>query len=318
MPIPEIRDETTRQQEGVSRRLIRVRFGVFLEYLQQNTAAMRYLLTVFSFVVSLFPTFGQTDMTVLTYNIRYDNPGDGDDVWPKRRDFLVGQLRFQAPDIFGIQEGLHRQVVYLSEQLPAYTRIGAGRDDGKEGGEYSALFFLKKRFGVLASGTFWLSETPDTVSKGWDAALPRICTFAHLHDSLSDKNLWVFNTHFDHMGKEARRRSAELILLKIKEKNVSYAPVVLLGDFNAEPLEDPISVLKRSLADARSASEEPPFGPEGTFNGFKFHEPVQRRIDYIFFNQKDLTVKRHAVLSDSRDCHYPSDHLPVLARFRWQ
>lgn len=258
----------------------------------------------------------QNTLTALTYNIRYDNPSDGDDAWPKRRDFLIGQLRFHAPDIFGIQEGLHAQVTYLSEQLPAYQGVGVGRDDGKQGGEYSALFFLKQRFQLLASGTFWLSETPDTVSKGWDAALPRICTFAHLKDSLSGKNLWVFNTHFDHIGREARRRSAELILLKIKEKNTENEPVILMGDFNAEPSEEPIAVLTRELQDARAASEETPFGPEGTFNGFKFHEPVWRRIDYIFF-ANELKVRQHAVLSDSRDCHYPSDHLPVLARFRF-
>ena len=276
------------------------------------------LLFIFSFA-ALSPTLAQAQpkLTALTYNIRYDNPGDGEDAWPKRRDFLAGQLRFHAPDIFGIQEGLHRQLEYLSEQLPAYTRVGVGRDDGKQGGEYSALFFLKKRFGLLASGTFWLSETPDTVSKGWDAALPRVCTFAHLHDSLSGKKLWVFNTHFDHIGKEARRRSAELILLKIKEKNTANEPVVLMGDFNAEPQEEPVAVLTHELRDARSMSLEPPFGPEGTFNAFKFNEPVKRRIDYIFLNEKGLKVLQHAVLSDSRDCHYPSDHLPVLARLFW-
>jgi endonuclease/exonuclease/phosphatase family metal-dependent hydrolase len=256
-------------------------------------------------------------LAVLTYNIRYDNPGDGEDAWPKRRDFLAAQLRFHAPNIFGIQEGLHRQLEYLDEQLPAYARVGVGRDDGKQGGEYSALYFLKKRFGLLDSGTFWLSETPDTVSKGWDAALPRVCTFAHLHDSLSGKKLWVFNTHFDHIGKEARRRSAELILLKIKEKNTAGEPVVLMGDFNAEPNEAPIAVLTRDLRDARFVSEEPPFGPEGTFNAFNFHDPVKRRIDYIFLNEKGLKVKKHAVLSDSRDCHYPSDHLPVMAVLAW-
>jgi endonuclease/exonuclease/phosphatase family metal-dependent hydrolase len=258
----------------------------------------------------------ENTLTALTYNIRYDNPADGADAWPKRRDFLANQLRFHTPDIFGIQEGLQAQVAYLSEQLPAYEHVGVGRDDGRQGGEYSALFFLKQRFRLLVSGTFWLSQTSDTVSKGWDAALPRICTFAHLKDSLSGKSLWVFNTHFDHVGREARRRSAELILLKIKEKNTKNEPVVLMGDFNAEPNEDPIAALKRELQDARASSEEPPFGPEGTFNGFKFHEPVRRRIDYIFY-ANELKVWQYAVLSDSRDCHYPSDHLPVLARFRF-
>jgi endonuclease/exonuclease/phosphatase family metal-dependent hydrolase len=276
------------------------------------------IFSVFCLLLLFLTGKSQSTLSVLTCNIRFDNPGDAEDAWPKRRDFLAGQLRFHAPDIFGIQEGLHRQLEYLSEQLPAYERTGVGRDDGKQGGEYSALFFRKKRFGLLASGTFWLSERPDTVSKGWDAALPRICTFAHLHDSLSGKKVWVFNTHFDHVGKEARRRSAELILLKIREKNTANEPVVLMGDFNAEPQEEPVAVLTRELRDARAVSEEPPFGPEGTFNAFKFHEPVRRRIDYIFLNGTGLRVWQHAALSDSRDCHYPSDHLPVLARFVWK
>jgi len=279
---------------------------------------MRFLFSLLLLLLFRIQAQGQTGLSVLTYNIRYDNPGDGADAWPKRRDHLAAQLRFFAPDIFGIQEGLHRQLVYLNEQLPAYTRVGVGRDDGREAGEYSALFFLKKRFGLIASGTFWLSETPDSVSKGWDAALPRICTYARLHDSLAGKNVWVFNTHFDHIGVEARRRSAELIVKKIREKNTAGEQVVLMGDFNAVPQDEPIGVLTREMLDARAVSGEPPFGPEGTFNGFKFGEPVEKRIDYIFLSGTDLKVKQHAVLSDSRNCHYPSDHLPVLVRMAWE
>lgn len=253
-------------------------------------------------------------ITFLTYNIRFDNPADGADVWPERRDFLAAQIRFHAPDVFGIQEGLHHQVEFLQRAFPAYDRIGVGRDDGREGGEYAALFYRRDRFRALESGTFWLSPTPDTPSRGWDAALPRICTFALLRDSLTGQQIWVFNTHFDHVGAEARRAAAELIVQKIKEKNTAGYPAVIMGDLNAEPAEPPIAILKKALADARDISAEPPFGPEGTFNGFKFHEPVTRRIDYIFAGGPTLKVLKYAVLSDSRDCHYPSDHLPVLAR----
>lgn len=259
----------------------------------------------------------QKNLAVLTYNIRFDNPGDGEDAWPKRRDHVAAQLRFFAPDVFGTQEGLLRQLEYLNEQLPGYQRIGVGRDDGKDGGEFSALFFKKGRFKLLDSGTFWLSETPDVVSKGWDAALPRVCTYVRLRDKQAKKNLWVFNTHFDHVGKTARKESAELILKKIREKNTANEPVVVMGDFNAEPIEAPIAVLLRELKDARALSQEAPFGPEGTFNAFKFNEPVVRRIDYVFLNSSQLKVLQHAVLSDSRNCHYPSDHLPVLARLVW-
>ncbi len=217
---------------------------------------------------------------------------------------MAAQLRFFAPDVFGIQEGLLRQLEYLNEQLPGYQRIGVGRDDGKDGGEFSALFFKKDRFKLLDSGTFWLSETPDVVSKGWDAALPRVCTYVRLRDKQAKKNLWVFNTHFDHVGKTARKESAELILKKIREKNTANEPVIVMGDFNAEPAEAPIAVLLRELKDARALSQEAPFGPEGTFNAFKFNEPVVRRIlTMYYFN---FGCCRHAVLSNSKvSCNTP-------------
>ncbi|MFN0016477.1 MAG: endonuclease/exonuclease/phosphatase family protein [Saprospiraceae bacterium] len=255
-------------------------------------------------------------IAVLTYNIRYDNPADGDDAWPLRRAFLVRQLRFHAPDIFGIQEGLKRQVDFIQEQLPEFEHVGSGRDDGREAGEYSALFFRKNRFVALESGTFWLSERPDTVSKGWDAALPRICTWALLSDKDTKRKLWVLNTHFDHIGKEARKSSAALIMNKIREKNPKGYPVVLMGDLNATPGSEPIWMFSQELLDTRSHSIEPPFGPPGTFNGFRFKEPVEVCIDYIFVSH-DLAIRQYAVLSDSWGCRYPSDHLPVYAKLEY-
>ncbi len=254
----------------------------------------------------------EISFSVLTYNIRYDNPADGENAWSERRHFLVGQLRFYAPDIFGVQEALRHQLAFLEEQLPAYSWVGVGRDDGEAGGEYSAVFFRKSRFSVQQSGTFWLSPTPERVSKGWDAALPRICTWALLEDKAAGRHVWVFNTHFDHVGREARRMSASLLLLRLWEMNRQRYPVVLMGDFNAGPNTEPIQILLRELYDARARSQEPPFGPEGTFNGFRFHEPVELRIDYIF-TTPDLRVRKYAVLSDSKNCRYPSDHLPVYA-----
>ncbi len=253
-------------------------------------------------------------LTLLSYNIRYDNPGDGPDAWPQRRDFLAGQLRFHHPDVFGVQEALKHQLDYLQEQLPEYAYVGVGRDDGREAGEYSALFYRTDRFHALESGTFWLSETPDTVSKGWDAALPRICTWALLADS-AGRRLRVLNTHFDHQGKEARRHSAELLLEKMRAM-APAAPLALLGDFNSAPESKPIALLGAALHDARAHSAEPPFGPEGTFNGFRLLDPLGPRIDYIFVSP-EIQVLQYAVFTDHRAGHYPSDHLPVLARVRW-
>ncbi len=274
---------------------------------------MKHLCSALLFLFSVPLLLDAQSFTVLTYNIRYDNPGDGDDAWPKRRDHLAGQLRFYAPDIFGIQEGLLHQLTYLDEQLPVYDRVGVGRDDGKNAGEFSALYYRTDRFKLLESGTFWLSPTPDSVSKGWDAALPRVCTWALLKDTVANQTLRVFNTHFDHIGKEARRASAALILKKMSEKSGDGYPAILIGDLNSEPSEAPTLLLNQTLTDAQSSTQEPAFGPSGTFNAFKFHEPVTRRIDYVFTSSL-LRVRQYAVLSDSRDCHYPSDHLPVLAK----
>ncbi len=250
--------------------------------------------------------------SVLTYNIRYDNPADGENAWAERRHFLAGQLRFYGPDIIGVQEALKRQLDFLQEQLPEYAWVGVGRDDGREAGEYSAIFFRKERFVARQSGTFWLSPTPEVVSKGWDAVLPRICTWALLEDTVAKRHVWVFNTHFDHVGREARRQSASLLLMRLWEMNRQRYPVIVMGDLNAGPNTEPVHILQRELYDARTRSQEPAFGPEGTFNGFRFHEPVELRIDYIF-TSADLRVRKYAVLSDSKNCRYPSDHLPVYA-----
>lgn len=255
-------------------------------------------------------------LSLMTYNIRFDNPADGPDAWPERRDFLASQVGFYAPDIWGIQEGQLHQLTYLQQQLPQYSRVGVGRDDGADKGEFSALFYRHDRFLLLELGTFWLSPTPAEVSKGWDAALPRVCTWALLEDKTNHRRLRVYNTHFDHIGREARAQSATLILDHIRARAADDGPVVLMGDFNSEPHDEPILRLKQALHDARSRSLQPAFGPEGTFNGFKFHEPVKLLIDYIFVSAS-LEVQQHAVLSDSRNCHYPSDHLPVWVKLAW-
>lgn len=259
----------------------------------------------------------QPSFSVLTYNIRYDNPADGENAWSERRHWLADQLRFYAPDIFGVQEGLKHQLDFLQEQLPDYAWVGVGRDDGREAGEYSALFYRKRRFRVEQSGTFWLSPTPEQVSKGWDAALPRICTWALLEDTVARRRLWVFNTHFDHIGREARRQSASLLLMRLWEMNRPRYPAIVMGDLNAGPNTEPVQILLRELYDTRTRSQEPPFGPDGTFNGFRFHEPVELRIDYIF-TTANLRTRKYAVLSDSKNCRYPSDHLPVYAVLEYE
>lgn len=270
----------------------------------------KYLLT---FVMINLGLLGSAqDLSLMTYNIRYATVNDGENQWEKRKEYLAEQLLFYSPDIFGIQEGLKEQVNYLDESLKTYTFIGVGRDDGKSKGEYCAIFYNKDKFQLLGEDTFWLSETPEKVSKGWDAAYERVCTYAFFRDKTTGNSFMVFNTHFDHIGEKAREKSAELIVEKIKELNRDELPVFILGDFNLNEKSKAISYLSSHYDDARKVSLEKPFGPLGTFTGFEFHEPVKDRIDYIFCSKGIITIKKYGVLTDSKHERYPSDHFPVM------
>lgn len=251
------------------------------------------------------------DLAVMTYNIRLDVASDADNDWNHRNHFLTDQLAYYAPSIFGIQEALPHQVVDIQLALPAYKHIGIGRE-GENQGEASSIFYQSSRFTVQHETTFWLSPTPELISKGWDAACLRVCTFGLFTDLPSGKRFWVFNTHLDHLGEEARTKGLDLILTKIKAVNTANYPVILMGDFNTTPNHLRIQNLKNSLNDARDFSQTRPFGPAGTFNGFAHDKPVTHLIDYVFVSKSGFTVKKYAVLSDAINNHYPSDHLPVF------
>jgi endonuclease/exonuclease/phosphatase family metal-dependent hydrolase len=269
----------------------------------------KFILILINLVIIV--TINAQTIKVLSYNIRYDNPNDGENTWAIRKEFLCSQLAFYEPDVFGIQEALPNQVTAISTFLPEYKYAGIGRD-GIGKGESSNIFFKKDKFKVLEQNTFWLSETPEIISKGWDAALNRICTYVLLTDKKTKKTFWVLNTHLDHMGVLARTNSISLILSKISELNIKNYPVIFMGDFNSEPTEERIVNLKKRMIDSQDISEQKTFGPEGTFNGFKHNEAVTKRIDYIFLSKENkLSVKKYAVLSDSKNLKYPSDHLPV-------
>ncbi len=254
---------------------------------------------------------------LMTYNIRLDLASDGENAWPNRKEYWASQVTFHEPDIFGIQEALPNQVTDIATMLPNYNYVGIGRD-GVGKGESSNIFYKKDRFKVLEENTFWLSETPDKISKGWDAALNRVCTYALFKDDKSKQTFWIFNTHLDHMGELARTNSIKLILSKIKQLNTKNYPVFLMGDFNSEPTEERIVNLKKEMLDSRDICEETPFGPSGTFNAFKHNETVTKRIDYIFLSKGNpFKVRKYAVLSDSKDLKYPSDHLPVYIELKF-
>ncbi len=255
--------------------------------------------------------YGQS-ITCMSYNIRYDTDRDSLDSWTNRKAFLLNQVQFYQPDIMGTQEGLKHQLDYLQTRLKGYDYKGIGRDDGQTKGEYTAIFYNQNKFRLLKEGTFWLSPTPDKVGLGWDAVCNRTCTYLLLEHQQSQQKYWIFNTHFDHIGKVARKNAAQLILEKIQQLNTANYPIILMGDFNVTPTDPVYTVLTNQLADTQKISQSPPFGNEGTFNGFKFHQPLTRRIDYIFTNPNWVNVLKYATLSDSKDCRYPSDHLPVF------
>lgn len=268
-----------------------------------------HLLFLLFFSLSL-STFAQKPMNVITYNIRYNNPGDGENSWPKRREAVIKLLKSHKADIFCVQEALFDQVMNLKDGMKTFDYVGAGRDDGNVNGEFSAIFYNSNRYTLLENGTFWLSKTPQTPSKSWDAALNRICTWARLKENDTYKTFYVFNTHFDHIGVTARMRSAELILKKISEIADRKDPLLLTGDFNLTPEERPLLVIKQKLKDARQITKEVPKGPMGTFNAFDIQSKLEKRIDYIFVN-KMVEVNTYTVITDSNNNRYPSDHLPV-------
>jgi endonuclease/exonuclease/phosphatase family metal-dependent hydrolase len=271
---------------------------------------MKRLITIVATL--LITTMHSQTLKIMTYNIRLDVASDGDDRWDKRKDFLASQVCFYQPDIMGIQEALPQQVTFLDAALADYDHIGVGRDDGKSQGEHSAIYYNSKKFKVVQQNTFWLSETPDKPTKGWDAAYNRVCTYGLFLNVKTKVQFWVFNTHFDHMGNVARVESAKLILKKIKEVNKQNLPFVLTGDFNLEDKSESIKLIESQLNDSKKVAKQV-FGPDGTFNNFQFVTPVTMRIDYIFTPKTGIKVNKYAVLSDSKNCRYPSDHLPVYA-----
>lgn len=253
-------------------------------------------------------------MRVMTYNIRLATTADSINYWPNRKHKVEGLIRYHHPDLLGVQEALPVQIADLDATLNQYSRYGVGREDGRQKGEFSAIYFRKDRFRLLDSGTFWLSLDPEKPgSKSWDAAITRICSWVKLKDLHTRKVLYHFNTHFDHRGKVAREKSAQLILQQI-QSIAGNAPVILTGDFNVPPTSSPYQVMvtNSGFADARSISQTPPYGPDGSFSGFRVNRPLQARIDYIFVN-KPVQVLQHAILTDQQDGYYPSDHLPIVA-----
>ncbi|WP_419801668.1 endonuclease/exonuclease/phosphatase family protein [Mucilaginibacter sp.] len=296
------------------------------------------LLLVFFLLITPF-AFGQ-QLNLATYNMRNDNANNGDSArgngWKQRLPVIAQLVRFHDFDIFGTQECLFHQLKNLETALPDYTYTGIGRDDGKTGGEFSAIFYKKNKFKLLRHGDFWLSEITDKPNKGWDAVLPRICSWGAFQDKATGFKFYFFNLHMDHIGVVARRNSAGLVLQKIKQL-AGNAPVILTGDFNVDQTSDSYAVINNSgtLKDAYLLSPVK-YALNGTFNDFNPNNKTDSRIDHIFLS-KDFKVKRYGILTDSYrsqkaggseketsanapkevalqnyQARLPSDHFPVM------
>jgi endonuclease/exonuclease/phosphatase family metal-dependent hydrolase len=270
----------------------------------------------------------QGDLTAMTFNIRFNNLGDGKNAWPLRKNDVAELIRREQPDLLGLQEALVGQIADLKERLPDYEWYGLGRDDGKEKGEFAPVFYRRERFELLAKGTFWLSETPDKVgSKGWDAALPRVASWLRVHDKNSGKSFLFANVHFDHRGEKARVESSKLLRRKLLEL-AGEEPIVLVGDFNATPDSPPhkalVDVSQPDEADSRIVAAvfrdarglvEKPLGPDTTWNGFS-RAAEGSRIDHVVVDRRWAASSYKVIDDKTKDGRFYSDHFPIVVKLK--
>ena len=294
---------------------------------------MRRLITPCLFVLLvLLPlvAIAADEISVMSFNIRYGTAEDGENSWKRRRILVLDAIRHHGPDLLGTQEALEFQVDFLGSSMSSYEFHGVGRDDGERAGEMCAIYY-KKLFERLDGGHFWLSETPEIPgSRSWDSACTRMVSWVKLLDKRGDgRELFFFNTHFDHHSQEARNESAKLLKRKIAEIAGS-APVIVTGDFNAAPNRMGQDILTWELMRSHSfplldsfdeyIRAENPQGPEWeaaiTYNGFQ-DPPKGNRIDWILHSSSLRTIEVEISRRKPRG-RYPSDHFPVTARLAYE
>ncbi|MBQ5395360.1 MAG: endonuclease/exonuclease/phosphatase family protein [Alistipes sp.] len=250
------------------------------------------------------------DIKVISYNVRFSG-GDGENHWDKRKHASINMINDEKPTVFGVQEAKADQIAYLRENLPEYGYIGVGREDGKSGGEHMSIFYLKEQVELLDGGTFWLSETPDVPSMGWDAACKRSCTWTKMKMKDTGKEFAYINTHLDHVGKVAQREGLALICKRFAEIVPVGMPAFLTADFNAltnDPIFEPLNA---EMKDARV--EAPETDNRATYNGFKpgGEDNADLVIDHIFY--RGAEAKTFKVLRDKNyGAPFISDHYPVV------
>lgn len=273
---------------------------------------MKKLLLILTIIFLIQNIFSQTDnIKVMTYNIRCGYCEDSSDVnnWSNRKYLVAYMIKTHSPDLIGLQEAEMFQVKELIEMLDEYDWYGVSREDGKEGGESTAILFRKNRFTVEEKKTLWLSETPELVSKGWDAMYKRTVTIIKLKDLMSSIEFYYFNTHFDHIGEVARTESSEMIVNEIGKFSTEY-PVILSGDFNYRSTSDGYKIITNKIFDTQSISKNKS-GGNITFNGFGKDIQPDNKIDFIFVNN-EVEVLNHLIDTTTFNGLYPSDHYPVI------
>ncbi|MBK8498719.1 MAG: endonuclease/exonuclease/phosphatase family protein [Flavobacteriales bacterium] len=272
--------------------------------------AMRALLFLL-LLIALQGARAQT-ITVVCWNIRYDNPGDSLDGWELRRDALAQEVRRQHPQLIGLQEVLVHQAEYLDAQWPGYRRFGVGREDGAARGEFSPIYYDTTAIRLISGRTIWLSPTPGIPSKGWDAECERIATYAVLYDLRTSDSVHVVNTHWDHEGAEARIHSARMLLEILGPALQRGGHTVLMGDFNATAEQLPIRALDDIFTDSAPKQNR----GLGTFNGFDSARTTFDRIDYVWLSPRNWDVLRYEVPHPVVNGRYASDHFPVVVGMR--
>ena len=273
-----------------------------------HPTAMKKISVILLSLLVMGSASAQNRLTVMSYNVRYGDANDGTNSWPYRAGAAVLMLEDQKPDIFGVQEALDYQVKFLTEYPGTYKGIGVGRDDGKKKGEYMAIFYNKKTLSLLKWGTFWLSETPDKPSLGWDAACYRTATWALLKDKRSGKKFYFVNTHLDHVGVEARRKGLALIVDRIDAMNPGGLPMVLTGDFNMTAGREEFNDLKERMQDTREIA--PLTDHSCTYHGWGKVDGDP--IDFIFV--KGFQAESYETVRKPYDGrNFVSDHYPIKA-----
>jgi endonuclease/exonuclease/phosphatase family metal-dependent hydrolase len=277
-----------------------------------------YFLIAITLIISCKPIeiedfTGDSDLSVMSFNLRYDEPSDEENQWNNRKESCITMLNEVKPTVFGVQEGLHNQVSYLDDNLQNYSYVGVGRDDGYSGGEYAAIFYNEAIIELIDNGDFWLSETPEYPSFGWDANNIRICTWAKFRDINKNKEFYVLNTHFDHKGKTSQKESSKLIVQKIQEITESDLPIFITGDFNMLISNSCLEPIRTNYFSAQRFAERS--DDNKSYNAFGL-DIISRNIDFIFYNNSRAVSYKTIV--KNYGVSYISDHYPIISHFKYQ